>query len=97
MGQGDLPTPRGGPLRRRREKRRLQQLADASDRHVTPRPSVGHVRVVEHRPQVIEDLAEAAQRDNERQEADLPVDGSPQRSTGGFHVQAVPSDQPIGE
>jgi hypothetical protein len=96
MGQGDLPTPRGGPLRRRREKRRLQQLADASDRHVAPRPSIGHVRVVEDQPQVIEDQAEAAKRDNE-QEADLPVDGSPQRSTGGFHVRAVPIDQPIGE
>ena len=47
MGQGDVPTSRGGPFRRRREKRQLEELAEASARGVTPRASSAHVRVLD--------------------------------------------------
>lgn len=98
MAQGDLPTPRGGSLRRRREKRQLQQLAESSERHAAPGTAMGHVKVVEDQSQALtEDQAEAANRDREDVEADAPVDGSPPRTTSGFHVRAVPIDQPIGE
>ena len=90
MGQGDVPTSRGGPFRRRREKRQLEQLAEASEREVTLRTTSTHVRV-------IEDQTDAGDEDIERQEPDSPTDGSPQGRTGGFHVRAVPIDQPVGE
>jgi hypothetical protein len=98
MAQGDLPTPRGGSLRRRREKRQLQQLASASERTDEPGPAKGHVRVVGDQAQTsTEDQADAEAREPEGQETSLPVDGSPAGSISGFHVRAVPIDQPIGE
>jgi hypothetical protein len=91
MGQGDVPTSRGGPLRRRKEKRQLEHLAVASERDGTPRPpAAAHVRVIEDRPEV-------KAPDPERDESDPPVDGAPQPRTGGFHVRAVPIDQPVGD
>ena len=90
MAQGDVPTSRGGPLRRRRDKRQLEQLAEASEREVTPRPATAHVRV-------IEDQTDTADQDPERQEPDAPVDAPPERRIGGFHVRPVPIDQPVGE
>jgi hypothetical protein len=50
MGQGDVPASPGGPLRRRREKRQLGQLANKSDRDVSPTAAKGHVRVIEDQP-----------------------------------------------
>jgi hypothetical protein len=35
--------------------------------------------------------------DPERDESDQPVDGAPPPRTGGFHVRAVPIDQPVGD
>jgi hypothetical protein len=93
MGQGDIPTSRGGPFRRRREKRQLEQLAEASEPEGTPRTASVHVRV-------IEDQTDARDQDLEKQEPDSPIDptdGSPQRRPGGFHVRPVPIDQPVGE
>ncbi len=59
---------------------------------------MGHVKVVEDQsPALSADQAEATNRDLEADEADAPVDGSPPRNTSGFHVRAVPIDQPIGE
>ena len=92
MGQGDIPTSRGGPFQRRREKRQLEQLAEASEREVTPVTASAHVRV-------IEDQTDAGDLDLEGQEPESPVgdaDAVPIRS-GGFHVRAVPIDQPFGE
>jgi len=89
MGQGDVPTSRGGPLRRRREKRQLEQLAEASEREVPPRTATAHVRVIED--QAVGD------RDLESQEPDSPIEDSPGIRTGGFHVRPVPIDQPFGE
>src|SRR5271165_2296442 len=98
MAQGDLPTPRGGSLRRRREKRQLQQLAESSERKAAPGTAVGHVKVVEDQsPAPTGDQAEAMTHDPEAVEADAPLDGSPPRTASGFHVRAVPIDQPIGE
>ena len=98
MGQGDLPAPRGGgPFRRRREKRQLEQLAQASKEHVAPGPTTNHVRVVEDQARaVVEGRAEAVEPDRETPEPDSPPDGSVGR-TSGFHVRPVPIDQPIGE
>jgi hypothetical protein len=90
MGQGDLPTPRGGPFRRRRDKRQLEQLAGASERDVAPKAATAHVRV-------IEDQADGTKQDLEKQEPDPPIDAPMQGRTGGFHVRAVPIDQPLGE
>ena len=94
MAQGDVPTSRGGPFQRRREKRQLEQLAEASEREVTPVTASAHVRV-------IEDQTDAGDPDLEGQEPESPVadadaDAVPIRS-GGFHVRAVPIDQPFGE
>jgi hypothetical protein len=91
MGQGDVPTSRGGPLRRRKEKRQLEHLAVTSERDGTPRPpAAAHVRVIEDRTAV-------KAPDPERDESDQPVDDAPPPRTGGFHVRAVPIDQPVGD
>ena len=91
MGQGDVPTSRGGPLRRRKEKRQLEHLAVASERDGTPRPpAAAHVRVIEDRPEV-------KAPDPESEEPDAAVDSAPQPRSGGFHVRAVPIDQPVGD
>lgn len=90
MAQGDVPTSRGGPLRRRRDKRQLEQLAEATQREVAPRPAAAHVRV-------LEDQTGAADREPEKQEPDSPADDPPERRIGGFHVRPVPIDQPVGE
>jgi hypothetical protein len=91
MGQGDVPTSRGGPLRRRKEKRQLEHLAVTSERDGTPRPpAAAHVRVIEDRPET-----KAAEPEGE--EADQPADCAPPPRSGGFHVRAVPIDQPVGD
>lgn len=90
MGQGDLPTPRGGPLRRRRDKRQLEQLAGASERDVALKAATAHVKV-------IEDQADQRERDPVEEAPDPPVESTVQNRTGGFHVRAVPIDQPLGE
>ena len=91
MGQGDVPTSRGGPLRRRKEKRQLEHLAVTSERIGTPPPpAAADVRVLEEQPEV-------KALGPERDESDPPVDGAPQPRTGGFHVRAVPIDQPVGD
>jgi hypothetical protein len=91
MGQGDVPTSRGGPLRRRREKRQLEHLAVRTERDGTPRPpAAAHVRVIEDQPEVKE-------KDLETPETDAPTDAVPPPRTGGFHVRAVPIDQPVGD
>ncbi|MBV8462710.1 MAG: hypothetical protein JO368_05410 [Acidimicrobiales bacterium] len=90
MAQGDVPTSRGGPLRRRRDKRQLEQLADASVREGTPRSATAHVKVIE--PQV-----ETPDREFERQEPEPTADVPREHPIGGFHVRPVPIDEPIGE
>jgi hypothetical protein len=90
MGQGDLPTPRGGPFRRRRDKRQLEQLAGASERDISLTAATAHVRV-------IEDQTDGAKRDLVVEESDPSVDGPAQGRPGGFHVRPVPIDQPIDE
>jgi hypothetical protein len=52
--------------------------------------SSAHVRV-------IEDQAQASQQKVDDREAESPVADSPQVRTGGFHIRAVPIDQPLGE
>jgi len=88
MGQGDVPTSRGGPLRRRREKRQLEHLAASSDQDGTPRPAAAHVRV-------IEDGADAEPLVPQAREPDEPEGRAPEARAGGFHVRAVPIDQPL--
>jgi hypothetical protein len=90
MGQGDVPTSPGGPLRRRRDKRQLEQLADKSERDVSPGTAKGHVRV-------IEDQTAAKDRESEEQEADAQAEMSQESRPGGFHVRPVPIDQPFSE
>jgi hypothetical protein len=46
---------------------------------------------------VIEDRPEVKAPDPEKDESDPPVDDAPQPRTGGFHVRAVPIDQPVGD
>jgi outer membrane biosynthesis protein TonB len=91
MGQGDVPTSRGGPLRRRREKRQLEHLAVRTERDGAPRPpAAAHVRVIEDQPEV-------KAKDLETPEEDTPKEEVPPPRTGGFHVRAVPIDQPVGD
>lgn len=93
MGQGDVPTSRGGPLRRRKEKRQLEHLAVTSERDGTARPpAAAHVKVIEDRqsPPVKTPSVE-------NEEADPPVEGDPPSRPSGFHVRAVPIDQPVGD
>ena len=91
MGQGDIPTSRGGPLRRRREKRQLEHLAEESDRDITPGTDKTHVRVLEDQGVVAETPAPAEQGPSEP-----PADTIPEVRTG-FHVRAVPIDEPFDE
>jgi hypothetical protein len=99
MAQGDLPAPRGGgPLRRRREKRQLEQLVQASKGHVALTPSTAHVKVMDDQAEdVVEDRADVAERDPEASESGSPTDGPPPSSARGFHVRPVPIDEPIDE
>jgi hypothetical protein len=93
MGQGDVPTSRGGPLRRRREKRQLEHLAVTSERDGAPRPpAAAHVKVIEDR-----EPPPAKAASGESEEVDPSVDGAPLPRPGGFHVRAVPIDQPVGD
>jgi hypothetical protein len=91
MGQGDVPTSRGGPLRRRKEKRQLEHLAASTAREGTPQASAAHVKLIGDQPAV------PAQKDHEKQDEDAPDGSTPQPRTGGFHVRAVPIDQPVGD
>lgn len=90
MGQGDVPTSRGGPFRRRREKRQLEQLALATERELTPTAASAHVRV-------IEDQTESGDQRPEGQEPESQGSDILQTRSGGFHVRAVPIDQPFDE
>jgi hypothetical protein len=90
MGQGDVPTSRGGPLRRRKEKRQLEHLAASTARDGTPRASAAHVKL-------IGDESATPTQDPEKQDAEVPDTGAPPQRTGGFHVRAVPIDQPVGD
>ncbi len=94
MGQGDIPTSRGGPLRRRREKRQLEHLAEESEREITPGTGRSHVRVIEDQPAAV--APDHGEREPER-EPDPPADPFSEGRTGGFHVRAVPIDQPFDE
>jgi hypothetical protein len=89
MSKGHLPGSKGGPFQRRKDKRQLEHLAESSDRDVALAASAAHVRV-------IEDQADAVKRDRDENQSD-PDEDSPPIRTGGFHVRAVPIDQPLGE
>jgi hypothetical protein len=91
MGQGDVPTSRGGPLRRRKEKRQLEHLAASTARDGTPQASAAHVKLIGDPPAV------PVHTDHEKQDADAPDGCTPPARTGGFHVRAVPIDQPVGD
>jgi hypothetical protein len=90
MGQGDIPTSPGGPLRRRREKRQLEHLAEVSVREVSPTTARAHVKV-------IEEQAVGTDRPPEGPDADVMSEPALEAHPGGFHVRAVPIDQPFGE
>ena len=90
MGQGDVPTSRGGPLRRRKEKKQLEHLAAATVRDGMPQASAAHVKL-------IGDLPPAPAPDHERLELNESDSSVPGPRTGGFHVRAVPIDQPVGD
>jgi hypothetical protein len=90
MGQGDVPTSRGGPLRRRKEKRQLEHLAASTARDGTPRASAAHVRVIGDEPAVPPPKPE-------KQQSEAPDTCDPPPRTSGFHVRAVPIDQPVGD
>jgi hypothetical protein len=90
MGQSDVPASPGGPLRRRRAKRQLEQLAEESEREVSPGAAKGHVRVIEEQTALKD-------REIEQQESDAPAELSAESRPHGFHVRPVPIDQPLSE
>jgi hypothetical protein len=91
MGQGDVPTSRGGPLRRRKEKRQLEHLAASTARDGTPQASAAHVKLIGDQPAV------GVQDTHDAQEPDAPDTSVAAPRIGGFHVKAVPIDQPVGD
>jgi len=88
MGQGDLPASPGGPLRRRREKRQLEHLAEESRNEESPATARRHVRVIED---------QAGIADQELAAPGTPGEPLMKAHPGGFHVRAVPIDQPFDE
>jgi hypothetical protein len=90
MAPGGIPTQPGGPLRRRRAKRQLEQLAEESEREVSPGAARGHVRV-------IEDQTAAKEQESGGQEPDVPAELSVESRPRGFHVRPVPIDEPLSE
>ena len=91
MGQGDVPTSRGGPLRRRKEKRQLEHLAASTARDgTTPQASAAHVKLIGDQPAPVQDA-------HQEQEPGAPDTSAPEPRIGGFHVRAVPIDQPVGD
>jgi hypothetical protein len=86
MRQGDVPASPGGPLRRRREKRHLEHLADESEHGESPATARRHVRVIEN------------PAGTTNQEFAAPaIAGEPlmEGHPGSFHARAVPIDQPF--
>ena len=92
MGQGDVPTSRGGPLRRRKEKRQLEHLAASTDAgwDATSRPR----RTSRSSGSAGSDGGDPEKRENQTHRRHPAA--TPPR-TGGFHVRAVPIDQPVGD
>jgi hypothetical protein len=90
MVRSDRPASPGGRLRRRRAKRKLEHLAEGSERTVSPRTAKAHVRI-------IEDQTAFKDREPEGQVPDAPAELSAESRPGGFHVRPVPIDQPFGE
>ena len=90
MGQGDVPTS-GASMRRRKEKRQLEHLAASTARDGTPQASAAHVKLIGDQPAV---AAQDDQRSRTGRTLHLRTAAS---SRGGFHVRAVPIDQPFGD
>ena len=88
MGQGDIPTSPGGPFRRRREKRQLEQLAQEARRNPSPIATRVHVNV-------IEDQTALSDRESDAQASDAPSEPLDESRPRGFHVYPVPIDQPF--
>ena len=75
-------------FRRRREKRQLEHLAEESEHGMSPATARRHVRVIEDQAGIAD------------QELAAPATaGEPlmKAHPGGFHVRAVPIDQPFDE
>ncbi len=92
MGQGDVPTSRGGPFRRRKEKRQLEHLAASTTRDGSSRASAGHVKVLGDGS-----APEPEPEKRETPEPEAPTTSEPPPRPSGFHVHAVPIDQPVGD
>jgi hypothetical protein len=89
MAQGDVPTSPGGPLRRRREKRQLEQLAEkAAQREPSPNGARSHVSV-------IEDQTAVKDREPDGHTPDGPTKPLDDIRPRGFHVRPIPIDQPF--
>ena len=93
MGQGDVPTSRGGPLRRRKEKRQLEHLAVRTERDGTDD------RRLRRTSESSRTGPRSRRKDLETPEPEPETEtaSAPQARTGGFHVRAVPIDQPVGD
>jgi hypothetical protein len=90
MGRSDIPLSPGGPIRRRREKRQLEQLAAVTEREDPPAPVRAHVRV-------IEDQAASKESDLDTQDPESPTEPPVDHRPGPFHVRPVPIDWPLGQ
>jgi hypothetical protein len=91
------PGSEGGPLRRRRDLRRLDSLALDPGRELNPATATAHVRVIgesagpEGRPNLVP-------RQENRVHGGAPPseDRDDEGHPSGTRVQAVPIDQPLG-
>ncbi|MGP0031487.1 MAG: hypothetical protein ACLPVF_13390 [Acidimicrobiales bacterium] len=91
MGRRRTAAPSGGPLRRRRAKRQLVELAGEPQRDPSPAAARAHVKVIG------DQAAAEENRVPEEQAPDAPAERSDEKLPPGFHVRAVPIDQPFPE
>ena len=90
MGQGDVPRSPGGPLRRRRERRQLQRLAEEARREPSPIVPRAHVSLIED-----EIALKDREPDGQAPHPHPPPEPLDEGGPRGFHVHAVPIEQPF--
>jgi hypothetical protein len=71
-----------GPLRRRREKRQLGQLAEESGREASPSAARAHVKVIDDQPHVVVHIEQ-----EDEEEPEDPSERSLENRPSGFHVR----------
>ena len=99
-GPGRSPRIKGWPLPSPPREASTRAAGSRIQRGSAPRPAAAHVRIVEDQvptEPVTEDASSADERDPEKSEPNSATDGPERNRVSGFHVRAVPIDQPIDQ